>query len=640
MTLKGGSLQFLHSNANQVNYSTTVGTVSLGSGDSTISTSVSKGNGSSILTLSGLARAIGATVNFAGTLNDGSAQIAITSGSNNAAGIVGGWATAGGTDWATIDASGNIAAFSSYATFPTSGGSAGTNYSRSSNGLLTLTGSVVANSLNITVSSGTLALGANNLTFSGTSGGLLYSGGGTYTISGSGYIGAGAANEFIVYSSGGTLAINAPIIGGSSATGGLTKSGSGVLVLGTSNAYTGTTYLNNGTLKYGASNALPFGSSTGNLIINGGTLDIAGVTANLNGLSGGGIVTDSGGAATLTVGNNNVTSTYGGVIDGATPISLNKTGSGTFTLTNANSFVGATSVAAGTLKLVMASTNNISTSSQISISGGATLDVSGLTGGALNLNQGLLAPGSGTANITGSLNAGAKTIDMSGGNIGTLAVSNGLTLSGGTLKFDLGASSGAADQLAVGGAATVSGTNVIQLSAGASLPAGGTFNVITAASGLGSGFVLSSPRVLSGTDTYTVTLTQSGSNDSVTVHGVVPIYNLSVSTGNNFFVGGSAAVASTIASQTQSGLTVDNLNYTGLAASITGGTLSGSAGSGQVLAGSSSQNSGLTFSSNTAGTFTLTPTANATDVADGGVAVSGTTATASITVYNHAAGAR
>ena len=114
---------------------------------------------------------------------------------------------------------------------------------------------------------------------------------------------------------------------------------------------------------------------------------------------------------------------------------LIKDGAGTLTLTAANTYTGATNVAGGTLTL--ASTGSIAGSSGIAIAGGATYNVSAVTSYALS--QPLSAKGTGTANVTGNVNAGAFTVDMQDfANIGTLAFSGNLTLGGATLKFDLG----------------------------------------------------------------------------------------------------------------------------------------------------------------------------------------------------------
>ena len=91
-------------------------------------------------------------------------------------------------------------------------------------------------------------MGANTLTFNGANGGLLYSGGGSYSITGTGAIGSGSTSEFIVTTTGsGNLTISAPLTGTS--TGSVTKAGTGTLTLTANNTYTGATTIAGGTLE-------------------------------------------------------------------------------------------------------------------------------------------------------------------------------------------------------------------------------------------------------------------------------------------------------------------------------------------------------------------------------------------------------
>ena len=277
----GGGKFVMTGKASTANAQTVQGlTVSGGGNTVTLTPGTS---GSATLTMGGITRT-GGLVDFA---NTGTYS---TSAGNNSAGILSGWATYNGfSDWAAI--SGSTFTAPSYLGIPTSGGSSTANYYTNAN-TTTLTGSVVANSLKL--GGGTLALGANNLTFSGTSGGLL--GTAAATISGTGYIGAGSGNEFIVVTkSGATLSANAPLIG-SSDSGKLTVGGAGTLSIGAANTYTGTTTVNGGTLTLASGGSLASGSSvkvnTGaTLTVNsGGTINgnvevapsTASTTANLN----------------------------------------------------------------------------------------------------------------------------------------------------------------------------------------------------------------------------------------------------------------------------------------------------------------------------------------------------------------------
>jgi autotransporter-associated beta strand protein len=170
----------------------------------------------------------------------------------------------------------------------------------------------------------------------------------------------------------GTLTLGGAIGGGTFA---LTKAGTGTTILGTAEAYTGGTNVNNGTLRLGPAGAL---NATGNLAVNGGgTFDLGGANLTVPGLSGGGILTNSvTGASTLTV---TGTNTFNGVLtDG---------GAGK-TLTLAVP-TGAT--------LTLNSTNSTSNSTGgATIASGARLNAIGATSlgaGPISLNGGLLSIG-------------------------------------------------------------------------------------------------------------------------------------------------------------------------------------------------------------------------------------------------------
>jgi len=141
---------------------------------------------------------------------------------------------------------------------------------------------------------------------------------------------------------------------------------------------------------------------------------------------------------------------------------LTKAGAGTLTMTAANTYAGPTFVNAGTLAvsgtgslasnvinvaanatLALKDTASLTANAaNISIADGGVFDVSGLTGGGpltLNSQQTLSAGRSGTPanDVVGSLNV-SGTFNVGGsGNLRTATVSQDLTLSGGTLKYDL-----------------------------------------------------------------------------------------------------------------------------------------------------------------------------------------------------------
>ncbi len=189
----------------------------------------------------------------------------------------------------------------------------------------------------------------------------------------------------------------------SAAPGLLVKQGAGILILGGTSTYTGTTVINNGMLQLGKSNALPTttalslgqASST-----NLGTFDLAGFNQTIAGLTSTtgtnaavarNLVTTSTGASTLTIGGSG-SYTYGdgslansGIINGAVSIAV--TGGGVQILgDNNNAFTGNITLTNGELRF----DPNLTT---------GTAGSESFTSSAVNFNGGIL----GTTNInTGS----------------------------------------------------------------------------------------------------------------------------------------------------------------------------------------------------------------------------------------------
>ncbi|OQB80125.1 MAG: tRNA nuclease WapA precursor [Planctomycetes bacterium ADurb.Bin126] len=255
-------------------------------------------------------------------------------------------------------------------------------------GVLTLSG---ANTYagNTTISAGTLKLGASGVIpdgsgcgdvtvngtldlngYSETINGL--SGSGTVdNLSGSGdyglYVGENnATSQFdgVIQNTSGTLA--------------LVKTGTGTLTLAGANTYSGDTTIGAGTLKLGASGAIPDGYGCGNVTVDG-TLDLNGYSETINGLSGSGTVDNASGtgAYTLTVGGNDAYSTFNGTIqDTSGTLALTKMGWGTFTLSGSNTYSGETTVSEGVLNIQHANALG-STSSGTTISDGACLEIEG-----------------------------------------------------------------------------------------------------------------------------------------------------------------------------------------------------------------------------------------------------------------------
>lgn len=429
-----------------------------------------------LLQLAAITRNVGGTLDFvspSGVLS-GTNGITTTT-ANNAAGILGGYATVGGTDWAVSGGSATapITAFASYTGMVAAGGSTTTNYSVAGAGT-NLSGAVTINSLKITdtAASQSLSLAGNNLTFTNALGGLLYAGGtsNAYTIfggngvDGTGIIGGGTAagNEFIVnVKAGATLTITAPIIKtGAASTGFLTTSGGGTLILNsiTASTFTGTNYLNAGTVEIARDANL----GTGALAMNGSTLRLAsGGTYGAGALFSNNrnlVLGNNGG----TIDTNGSSVTFGGTISGgvvnttsantAGGFSLTKAGSGTLALTNANNtYGGATIITGGVLSVaainvtqgenggvassIGASPNTapylILNGGTLQYTGGAAttdrhftlgasgggIDASGSGGTALNW-AGNTGSGGSAINAVAFAGNGARTFTLSGNNTG------------------------------------------------------------------------------------------------------------------------------------------------------------------------------------------------------------------------------
>jgi len=243
-------------------------------------------------------------------------------------GIVGGWATVGGSDFATYDATNGVTAFAGYTDLPTSGFSGTTVYQATGDVALTGGGNLLALKLNAAANQ-TIDLGANNVSVDG--GGIIKTGGtGTTTVNGTGTL--TLPGEGVLYVNQGTLVVNAPLN-----TPRLTKPGAGKLTLPVTGAagwmtnpvnFAGTLELNTssdqtitgqmggpGTLvKSGLSTLTLSNQNNGftNFAVNGGILEAKSIAASQNvvfdaaatqsylGNNTGGAITLNGGTVKLT----------------------------------------------------------------------------------------------------------------------------------------------------------------------------------------------------------------------------------------------------------------------------------------------------------------------------------------------------
>jgi autotransporter-associated beta strand protein len=201
--------------------------------------------------------------------------------------------------------------------------------------------------------------------------------------------------------------------------------------------------------------------------VNGGSgsgVAIAG-TVTLNGL------------ANFQIGNAPVT--FSNVISGTGGFYLNQYGGYPLVFAAANTYQGITDIRSG-MVLALIGNGSIAGSANISLAASATLDVSARTDQKLTLALGQTLQGSGTVN--GSLVVGAgATVSPGGANaIGTLTVTNAVTLSG-TALMELNKTGGTFDQISGATSITYGGTLSVTNLAG-SLVAGDSFKLFTAGS--------------------------------------------------------------------------------------------------------------------------------------------------------------
>lgn len=402
---------------------------------------VIRSSGSAILRQNAIQRLPGGVIDFA------AAGIADTD-TPNVHGILGGYATVGGADWAinsTGAADGAIGVYTGYTDIAATGS--------------TISDNAAANvRLNSAGSGGNIALGATTTTINtllqntttpatidtsdktlrlGVTGGVLVpSGKQSLTIGTSanaGTLTAGGADNIpgeiiLINNSANPLTVNSTIADNGSGLVALTVAGSGSVTLNGSNTHTGTNYICSGTLNI--SSALNLGS--GPVVINGGTLNLV-ASMDLSdrliflgpqvGFGTGTIRVAAGQTATInTVIANNVSGLINPSVGAANsgilgiPVSatLVKTGEGTLVLGGGNTYSLGTIVKEGALRI--SSAGNLGPAPGCYIPDNIVLD-----GGTLEAD-GTFELGAVRGILLGPVNgSGAGTISVTEGN--TLTVS-------------------------------------------------------------------------------------------------------------------------------------------------------------------------------------------------------------------------
>ncbi len=237
-----------------------------------------------------------------------------------------------------------------------------------------------------------------------------------------------------------------------SGSGGIVKSGANILVLSApSNAYTGGTTINTGTIQCGVANTLP---SAGTVALGAtGTLNLNAFTQTVSAISAvvGASINITG--AQL-ISNTSATTTFSGVMSG-TGGSFLLQGTGMLVLDNANTYTGGTTISGGTLQ--MGTNNALLMTGDMTVTSPGVLDLN-------NFNQ-----------TVGTL-SGSGSITFGTGNFVTNPTA-GSTYSGamtGTGSFTKG---GASTLVLSGSNGYTGGTNItagiLQMGAINSLPSGG-----------------------------------------------------------------------------------------------------------------------------------------------------------------------
>jgi autotransporter-associated beta strand protein len=360
-----------------------------------------------------------------------------------------------------------------------------------------------------------------NTATSGNSTGIINQSGGTMNI-GSQFQGANGSNPgevSIVNVSGGTMNISGgtgPFYVASRGSGSLTVSGSGVVNCGKldiSRNAAGNTVSSSGTVNLDGGMLMV--TSITNISANQQTGGSPNATFNFN---GGTLVAKAGAASMFFQGSlvtpmtpiTAIVEVGGAIIDDggnsiaiAEPLQhdptlddfdggLTKLNSGALTLTENNTYNGDTVISAGMLALSGA--GSISSSANLIVSPGATLDASGRTDAALTVSDGQTLTGSGT--IKGNVIVGSGATLAPGGSLATLRFNNNLTLTGGsTTLVELGKSPVVTNDTAqVSGSVVYGGTLVLTNISSGSYAAGDRFELFSA-SGYSGAFTNVSPAI-------------------------------------------------------------------------------------------------------------------------------------------------
>jgi len=409
-------------------------------------------------------------------------------------------------------------------------------------------------------------------------------------------------------------------------------SGGTLQISGASNSYSGPTNIMSGTLQLGTDNTLPSGTTL--TVSSGGILDLNGhiqsftapVTINSGGIiktgtgtlsapsiSSTGIVTINTGG-TLQIINTGTNTLSANLITGLSgaggTLQLGAASTGTLIVSGANAYstqtsVGFTTVSGGILQA--GSSSAFGTNSNLSIAGGATLDLNNnpnvfntlsgagtLTLGTANVtivsganntfsgmimgtsNSQFIYAGSDKLTLTGTMSS-IPTIAISGGGILNVASLNGIgsilfeTITNGTLQFSTGVTASTSMTLSAANANIDTDGSVVTLSG--NIGGGGSLTK-TDASGIG-------------------TLTLSGTGNAYTGGTIVSVGTLQISNSGAFPPNGTTGTPLSINGGATFGMQGNSITISSLSGA---GSLSMGAGTATVTAGGTSFSGAITGS--------------------------------------------
>ncbi|MDP4643721.1 MAG: autotransporter-associated beta strand repeat-containing protein, partial [Opitutales bacterium] len=404
LKLGGGTLDLLNGTHAEVVASTTLlaGTAS----------GVTQTGGTATLQMGAITRESGASIDF------GASNIATTT-NTNTNGILGSWATIAGTDFATVDDSGNIIAFAAYS-----------DVTRTDSGTQVIADGATSQ-VRIVEGTGTpadITLGAalttidtlNQSTDGGTSAATIDLSAGALAVN-SILIGTGAgdltfnngtlqsADTSLIVTHDAAVTVNSVIADGTGASD-LSQSGTGALTINGNSTYTGNTVVNGGTVTINGTSAY-----AGNTVVNAGSLKITNSVASDNfEVSSGStleIDTTTGGDQILGTGTISGSGTF--IKSGSNTMKLGANGQ----VQNISMSAGALiDVQGGTLQNDFANGNWTNNYASLNVEAGATVDtwdsaggirVDQLTGAGTITHTSFGAPN----NLTVGVNGGTSSFD-------------------------------------------------------------------------------------------------------------------------------------------------------------------------------------------------------------------------------------